>query len=128
MPELWPEVEHRANALGSAERPTSVTIRTLERPSRSADRRLAVVAAVALLVALFAGAVAVGTGLVRVPVIVPAPAESPSLGPSADVSPSSGPSVDPTASPSITAEPSDPASGVRSPWIVFRRGGDPDAI
>ena len=107
MPELWPEVEHRAAAFGSAERPTSATIRMPGRSTGSRDLTVLQLAA-ALLIAALAGVIVVGSGLMRLPVIVTPPSPS--------TTPSSAPS---TAVPSITAEPSASTAAARSPWIVY---------
>src|SRR5215510_102976 len=113
VPELWADVERRAAAFGSAEPVTSAGVRVPVRSTRSNDRTLALLVA-ALFVVLLAGAVAVGSGLVRFPELVPAPA--PASSPS-----SSAPSTDsPTAVPSATAVPSDAVAGP-APWIVFNR-------
>ena len=68
-PDLWAEVELRAAAMSSAERLTQVETRTVVVPSRvNAGRPLAVLlVAAALLAALLAGALAVGSGWLRLP-------------------------------------------------------------
>ena len=71
-PDLWTDIEQRAVAFESVQRvtraPDSVSVR-----SRGASGRtlIVLVAPAALLVALVAGAVAVGTGLVKRPTVVP---------------------------------------------------------
>jgi dipeptidyl aminopeptidase/acylaminoacyl peptidase len=110
MPELWPDIEDRAAALGSAGRLTSVTPRTSEQRSGAGVRRVALLAAFAVLVTVFGAAIAVGSGIVRVPAIVPVPAESPS--------PSSAPS---TADPSV---PAPTASAVAAPKGLVAYGWD----
>jgi hypothetical protein len=114
VPDLWAEVERRAAALGSGERVTSDGIRIPQRSVGSSDRTLALLAAV-LLVVLLAGAIAIGSGLVHLPQLVPAP--GPSL--SSPVSAPSPPPATPAAS--ATAAPSQAASSARAPWIVFVR-------
>ena len=108
MPELWPDVEHRAAALASADQVTSVTVGIRARPKRSDNRALALL--VGLLVILVAGAVAVGSGLVRIPETAPAPDAS------ILTAPSSAPSM---AAPSISAEPSTRVPAGRLPWILY---------
>jgi hypothetical protein len=118
MPELWPDVQRRASGLRAAGPVTSVTVRI---PTHATGRRDGTVALLAatLLVALLAGVIAVGSGLVKLPVMPPAPVVSPSLEP---------PPVSPfqTSSPG----PSDIAIDGPAPWIVFivnsMPGGPPE--
>lgn len=76
-PDLWDEIELRAAALGSTQRPTLLPVPVTR--SRGFSRRSLVVllAALALLVALLASAIAVGSGLIRLPAIdrTPPPAQ-----------------------------------------------------
>jgi Tol biopolymer transport system component len=68
-PDLWDEIEVRAAALGSTHRLTPVAV-PVTRSRRYRGRSLVVLlAALALLVALLAGAIAVGSGLIRLPAI-----------------------------------------------------------
>ena len=109
-PDLWDQVEQRAAAMGPVARVSAVVTPVPLPPRRSTARSLVVyLAAAALLVALVAGAVAVGSGLVKLPAIVPAPSESPSVAPSAHLTPV----------PSNSPEPSETASGRAAPWVVF---------
>jgi WD40 repeat protein len=108
MPELWAEVEHRAAAIASADRVTSVAVGIPVRSTGSVSRTLALL--VGLLIILLAGAVAVGSGLVRIPEFAPAPDASTSIAPSA---------APPTAVPSITAERSASIAAGRSQWVVY---------
>ena len=117
MPELWSDVQQRAAQLRSAERVTSVTVGIPVRSTGHGDRTLALLAAAALLVALIAGAIAGGSGLVKLPAILPAPVVSPSLAPSL---------IPATPFPSISAAPSDLVSDGPAPWIVFLRHGEGD--
>jgi hypothetical protein len=103
MPELWSDVQQRAAHLRSAEPVTSVTVGSPVRSTRLGDRTMAPLAAAALLIALLAGAIAVGSGLVRLPAILPAPLVSPSGAPSPI---------------SATQSPSD----APAPWIIFLVG------
>ncbi len=81
-------------------------------PSRRSTARSLVffLAAGAVVLALVAGAIAVGSGPVRLTAVVPAPSES------ASSEPSPAPSA-PSAS--ITPEPSESAPGRGAPWILF---------
>ncbi len=116
VPDLWVRIETRAAASGSVV-PVSVVVppRPL-RPRRATARFVVtVVTAVALLAAILAGAVAVGSGLVKQPSVIQLAGQSPSPAPS-------GERV--TRLSSITPPPS--AAATRSaPWIVFhvRAGG-----
>jgi hypothetical protein len=69
-PDLWDEIELRAAALGSVER---VTAEPSPVRSRSDRRSLALLAVAALLVALLVTVIAVGSGLVRPPQVIPSP-------------------------------------------------------
>src|SRR5262245_26838805 len=110
VPDLWADVEHRAAAFASASRVTHVAVGTPARSTGSANRTLVLL--VGLLLVLLAGAVAIGSGLIRLPEVAPVPDASTSI------APSEGPS---TALPSITPEPTATASASagRSPWIVY---------
>jgi WD40-like Beta Propeller Repeat len=114
IPELWPDVEHRAAAFASADRVAAVAVRTRVNSTGSANRTLALL--VGLLLVLLAGAVAVGSGLVRLPEVAPAPDASTSIAPSA-VPPSDVPSL--SAKPSGSPEPTTSVPAGRSPWIVY---------
>lgn len=77
-PDLWDEIEQRAAALGSTQSLTPVPVPVT--PSRGFGGRSLVVllAALALLGALLAGAIAVGSGVIRLPAIMdhtPPPAQ-----------------------------------------------------
>ena len=110
-PDLWAQIEQRATAMEPVARVSGVVTPVSVRPRRSGARSVLVyLAAAACLVALVAGAAAVGSGLVRLPAIVPAPSESASL------APSPAPST-PVAS--NTPEPSVIASGRDAGWILF---------
>ncbi len=110
-PDLWAEIEQRATTMEPVSRVSGVVTPVSVRPRRSGARSVLVyLAAAASLVALVAGAAAVGSGLVRLPAIVPAPSESASL------APSPAPST-PVAS--NTPEPSVIASGLDARWILF---------
>jgi hypothetical protein len=122
MPELWPDVEQRAADLRGAEPVTSVTVRFPGHATGQRDGTRALLSAATLLVALLAGAIAVGSGLVRLPAIPPAPVVSPSPAPSLAPSP---PSASPVST--ISPAPSGVASDGPAPWIAFQvnsRSGD----
>jgi hypothetical protein len=110
MPELWSDARSRAAQPRSAEPVTSVTVRIPPQTAGGRRSSFALLAAAAALVALLAGVMAVGSGLVRLSAILPAPGVSPSP----VASPSSA-----RPSPSSSAAPSDVASDGRPPWIVF---------
>jgi WD40-like Beta Propeller Repeat len=69
-PDLWDEVELRAAALGSTQRLTPVPVPVTRSRGASGRSLVVLLSALALLVALLAGAVAVGSGLVRLPAII----------------------------------------------------------
>jgi hypothetical protein len=112
VPDLWSDIERRAATLGSAGPVTSVTVRIPRQATSSGRRSLRSAAAVALLIALVAGAVAIGTGVTQVPETVPPSVEVPTV--ELSVAPSS-------ALPSVTAEPSDAVFRGRSPWVAYIR-------
>jgi WD40 repeat protein len=122
MPELWSDVQRRAASLRAAEPVTSVTVRIPRHATGRRDGTVALLAAT-LLVALLAGAIAVGAGLVKLPAMPPAPVVSPSLAPSLEPRP-----VSPF--PTISPGPSDIAIDGPAPWIVFvvnsMPGGPPE--
>ncbi|HET9084817.1 MAG TPA: hypothetical protein VFN41_10495 [Candidatus Limnocylindrales bacterium] len=94
-PDLWDTIGARAADLGPVATVTPVSEPVL-RSRRSPGRPLIVLlAAAALLVALVAGALVMGSGLVKRPAVVP-PEVSASLGPI--VTPTATPSANPTAS------------------------------
>jgi len=108
-PELWGQVEQRAATMGAVARVSGV-VTPVSLPRRSTARSLLVyLAAAAVLTALVAGAVTVGSGLVRLPATVPAPSESASAAPSALSTPV----------PSTSPQPSEVASARAVPWIAF---------
>ena len=109
-PDLWSQVEQRAATMGPVARVSGVVTPGSLAPRRSTARSLLVyLAAAAVLTALVAGAVTVGSGLVKLPATVPAPSESASVAPSAPSTPT----------PSNSPEPSETASGRAAPWIAF---------
>jgi hypothetical protein len=119
MPELWPDVQQRAARLGSAEPVTSVSVRIPVHGTGQRDRTLALVAAGALLSALLVGAIAVGSGLIKLPKIQPAPVATPS------------PAASPTSAvplPSVSPAPSTLVSDGPSPWIVFSVGSAESSV
>jgi hypothetical protein len=119
MPELWPDVQQRAARLGSAEPVTSVSVRIPVHATGQRDRTLAPVAAAALLSALLVGAIAVGSGLIKLPKIQPAPVATPS------------PAASPTSAvplPSVSPAPSTLVSDGPSPWIVFSVGSAESSV
>ncbi|HEX5014993.1 MAG TPA: hypothetical protein VFV72_12640 [Candidatus Limnocylindrales bacterium] len=116
LPELWPEVERRAMDLESAQPVTDVTVRMPDRSLGSAERRFVLLAVGALLVALLAGVAAVGSGVVRVPGVVQAPALPPTTAPFP---------AEPTP---VSATADAPSPAPPSPWIVFYRAGGPAAV
>jgi dipeptidyl aminopeptidase/acylaminoacyl peptidase len=117
-PDLWTEVERRASQPGVPERLTSVAVRIPARSAHSSDRTTALLAA-ALLVALLAGALAVGSGLVRLPSIVPVSEASPSIAVSPETFPSEAPSpLAATPVSSTTAEPPVRTPSARAPWVI----------
>ena len=87
-------------------------------------RRMTLLAAAALLAALAAGAVAVGSGVVKLPQLVPPPllAPVPSRPPLADVSPTALASLPPD-----SPAPSDLAPAGPPPWIAYFASRGPDA-
>ena len=102
-PDLWDTIELRAAALDPVARVTAVVSPVPLRSPRSSRRPLVLlVATAALLVALVAGALAVGSQRPVLPAIVPVPSASAS------------PSVEPP----ITA-PSGLATDGQAPWVVF---------
>ena len=107
-PDLWGQVEQRAAAMGPVARVSGGRHSRCHSPPRRSTARsvLVYLAAAAVLTALVAGAVTVGSGLVKLPAIVPAPSESASA-------------VAPTPVPSNTPEPSETASGRAAPWVAF---------
>ena len=119
MPELWSDVQQRAAHLGSAQPVTSVAVGIPVRSTGHRDRTLALLAA-ALLVAMLAGAIAVGSGLIRLPanllaaVVSPSPAASPTAA-------TPFPSLTPA--PSVSPAPSALVSDGPAPWIVFSVDG-----
>ena len=109
-PDLWGQVEQRAATMGPVARVSGVVTPVSLPPRRSTARSVLVyLAAAAVLTALVAGAVTVGSGLVKLPAIVPAPSESASVAPSAPSTPVA----------SNSPEPSGTASGRAAPWIAF---------
>jgi hypothetical protein len=77
-PDLWDEIELRAATLGSTQRLTSVPVPVTRSRGASGRSLVVLLAALALLVSLLAGAVAVGSGLMRLPAIIdrtPPPAQ-----------------------------------------------------
>jgi hypothetical protein len=110
MPDLWPDVERRAADLDRAEPLTSVRVRGAIGRTGAGDRGGGLLIAAALLVAALAGTIALGSGLVSPPKIVPAPAPS---------SASSPPAATPPAT-SATPQPSGPLTGGAAPWVVFQ--------
>jgi len=110
-PDLWGQVERRAATLEPVARVSGVVTPVSLAPRRSAARSLVFyLAAAAIVLALVAGAVAVGSGFVRLTAVVPAPSES------ASTEPSSVPSAPPA---SNTPAPSATASGRGAPWILL---------
>jgi hypothetical protein len=78
-PDLWDEIELRAAALGSTQRLTPVPVPVTRSSGFSERSWVLLLAAFALLVALLAGAIAVGSSLIRLPAIIdrtPPPAVS----------------------------------------------------
>jgi Tol biopolymer transport system component len=72
-PDLWDEIELRAASFRGGEHlaPAAIPV-----PMRSFNRRsLTLLIAAALLVGLLAGAIAVGSGLIKLPAILPAPSQ-----------------------------------------------------
>jgi len=109
-PDLWDQVEQRATAMGPVARVSGVVTPVSLPPRRSTARSLLVyLAAAAILTALVAGAVTVGSGLGKLPAIVLTPSESASVAPSAPSTPV----------PSSSPEPSGTASGRAAPWVAF---------
>ncbi len=109
-PDLWGQVEQRATAMGPVARVSGVVTPVALPPRRSTARSLLVyLAATAVLIAVVAGAVTVGSGLVKLPATVLAPSESASVAPSAPSTPV----------PSNSPEPSETASGRAAPWVAF---------
>jgi hypothetical protein len=77
-PDLWDEIELRAAALGSTQRLTPVPVPVTRSRGFSGGSLVVLLAALALLVALLVGAIAVGSGLIRLPAIMdrtPPPAQ-----------------------------------------------------
>jgi hypothetical protein len=78
-PDLWDEIERRAAALGSTHRLTPVPVPVTRSSGLSERSWVVLLAALALLVALLAGAIVVGSGLIRLQAIIdrtPRPAVS----------------------------------------------------
>jgi hypothetical protein len=78
-PDLWGEIEQRAAALGSTQRMTSVPAPVAQPRGFSGRSLVVLLAALALLVALLGGALAVGSSLIRLSAIIdqtPPPAVS----------------------------------------------------
>jgi WD40-like Beta Propeller Repeat len=115
-PDLWGRIEKRAAAMESVARVTGVVTPMPLAARRSTSRTLVVLLTVlAVLGALVAGALVVGSGLVRRPAVVPVAIESASAVPSAAAL---------TPLRSITPAPSGIATSRGAPWIVFHaRGG-----
>jgi len=116
-PELWDEIELRATAIGST---TAVTAVRAPRPAAWPTRRsrplLRLLTTTIVLVALLAGALAVGSGMVKLPAIMlPAPSDvALRLIPCAEAQQSAR-----KAARGWTAGPAaGPSSGVRSGWIA----------
>jgi hypothetical protein len=112
IPDLWPDVERRAADLARTEPLTSVSVRGASRRTGADDRGGGLLIAATLLVAVLAGTIAVGSGLVSLPKIAPSPAPS-QTAPTA----SEGSS---TPQPSRSLEPSGPRTGGVAPWVVFQ--------
>lgn len=108
-PDQWDTIELRAAALDPVARVTAVVTPVPLRSRPSSRRSLVLLAAtVALLVALVAGALTIGSQRPVLPAIVPVPSASASI------------------EASTTPAPSGLASDGRVPWIVFLVNGVPD--
>ena len=105
-PDLWDTIELRAAAHDPVARVTAVVTPLPMRSRRSTRRSLVLLAAiVALLVALVAGALAIGSRRPPLPAIVTVPSASASI-PSASATPGASPS------------PSSSASTATTPWMT----------
>ncbi|MEO6577489.1 MAG: hypothetical protein ABIO99_01130 [Candidatus Limnocylindria bacterium] len=123
-PDLWNEIELRAAALGSTERVAPVTV-PIPLRSRVDRRPLALLGAAALLVGLLAGAIALGSGLIKLPVILPAPSPAPQVFSCEEARQSAGRRVDGW----VSGPPADDSSGAQPGWIaVWGTDAEPELV